>query len=105
MSAKPAIAAAAITVLVAPALASAEARIHAGPDAFHRQWNAALMSGAYAAARKSRATRPARSGRVSPPTDPSGHRVTTPDGREAGADPDAAVRFQLRRDSMPRGGM
>ena len=105
MSAKTAVAAAAIAALIAPALASAEALVNADPGAFHRQQNGALTSGAYAAASKSRPTRPARSGRVSPPTDASARRVSTPDGREAGADPDAAVRFQLRRDSMPRGGM
>ena len=103
MSAKTDIAAAAIaiTVLIAPVLASAQAPINAHPGADDPpQWNGNAMSGAYAAANKSRrATRPVPRGRVSQATDPSVRRVTGPDGRYLGNDPDAAIRFQLRRDS------
>ena len=100
MSASTRIAAAVVTVLIAPALGSAEALLSADPRAeSQRQWNGTAMSGAYAAANKSRrATRPAPRGRVSRAIDPS-IRVTAPDGRDLGTDPDSTIRFQLRRDS------
>jgi hypothetical protein len=80
-------AAAAITVLIAPASGFAQA-----PLKGHLQ----ATSGAYAAATKSsRATRPARRGGVSEAFIQS---VSGPDGRIVGADPDAAVRFELARD-------
>jgi hypothetical protein len=105
MSASTRIAVAAITVLIAPALGSAEALLRADPRAeSQRQWAGNAMSGAYAAANKSRrTTRSAPRGRVSQATDPSVH-IIAPDGRDLGTDPDAAIRFQLKRDSS-MGGM
>ena len=79
--------AAAIGVLIAPALACAQAR-NAGPGA------------SAAATKSSRATRPAQRGRVSQDSGASARRVPVPDDRRSGADPDTAIRFQLRRDSM-----
>ena len=99
MSASTRIAAAVVTVLIAPALGSAEALLSAGPGTeSQQQWTGHAMSGAYAAANKTRrATRSAPRGRVSQATDPSVH-IIAPDGRDLGTDPDAAIRFQLRRD-------
>ena len=107
MSASIRIAAAA--VLIAPALGSAEALLRADPRAeSQRQWTrnamSNAMSDAYAAANKSRrSTRPVPRGRVSEATDPSVH-IIAPDGRDLGTDPDAAIRFQLRRDPGASGG-
>jgi hypothetical protein len=105
MSASTRIAVAAITVLIAPAFGSAEALLSADPRAeSQRQWTGNATSGAYAAANKTRrATRSAPRGRVSQATDASVH-IIAPDGRDVGTDPDAAIRFQLRRDSS-MGGM
>ncbi len=102
MSAKTNIAVAAIAVLIAPALASAQALINAYSGADDRpQWHGNAISGAYAAANKSqRAARPAQRGRISQATDPTTRRALTPDGRQLGTDPDATIRFQIRRDSM-----
>jgi hypothetical protein len=87
MSTKTIIAAAAITVLIAPAPGSAQA-LHTS----HLQ----ATSGAYGAAAKSvRAARPAQRSRVA---EASPQSVLGPDGRVIGADPDAAIRFQLLRD-------
>jgi hypothetical protein len=94
----------AIAVLVAPALASAQAVIDAysGTDDQPQRYGNA-MSGAYAAANRSRrATRPTQRGRVSQATDPSIRRMLAPDGRDLGTDPDAAIRIELRRDSGSR---
>jgi hypothetical protein len=80
-------AAAAVTVLIAPASGFAQT-----PLKSHLQ----ATSGAYAAATKSsRATRPARRGGV---PEAFIQRVSGPDGRIVGADPDTAVRFELLRD-------
>jgi len=79
--------AAAIGVLLAPALACAQAR-NAGPGA------------SAAATKSSRAIRPAERGRFSQDSGASARRVPVPDDRKSGADPDTAIRFQLRRDSM-----
>jgi hypothetical protein len=109
MSARTRIAVAAVTVLIAPALGSAEALLRADPRAeSQRQWTrnamSNAMSDAYAAANKSRrSTRPAPRSRVSQATDPPVH-IIAPDGRDLGTDPDAAIRFQLKRDSS-MGGM
>ena len=105
MSARTRIAVAALTVLIAPALGSAEPLLRAGPRAeSQQQWTGHTMSGAYAAANKTRrATRSAPRGRVSQATDASVH-ILAPDGRDLGTDPDAAIRFRLRRDSS-MGGM
>jgi len=94
---------AAIAVLAAPALACAQASINADPGADDQpRWHGNAMSGACAATSKSsRATRSAQRGRRPPATDPSARRVTAPDGRDLGTDPDMAIRFQLRRDSGP----
>jgi hypothetical protein len=100
MPASTRIVVAAVTVLIAPALGcSAEALLSAGPGAeSQQQWTGNAMSGAYAATNKSRrSTRPVPRGRVSQATDPSTH-IIAPDGRDVGTDPDAAIRFQLRRD-------
>jgi len=87
MSTKTAIAAAAITVLIAPAPGSAQA-LHTG----HVQ----ATSGAYGAVAKPlRAARSAQRSRVA---EASIQQVSAPDGRVIGADPDAAIRFQLLRD-------
>jgi hypothetical protein len=87
MCTKTIIAAAVVTVLIAPAPDSAKAltgRLQA-------------TSGAYAAATKS--LRTARSARRSPlDRGLDSTAVLGPDGRVIGADPDAAIRFQLRRD-------
>jgi hypothetical protein len=101
MSASIRIAAAA--VLIVPALGSAEPLLSVGPRAeSQKQWTANAMS--YAAANKSRrATRSAPRGRVSQATDSSVH-IIAPDGRDLGTDPDAAIRFQLRRDPGASGG-
>jgi hypothetical protein len=100
MSANTRIAAAVVTVLIGPALGSAEALLSVDPRAeSQQQWTGHAMSGAYAAANKSRrATRSALRGRVSQATDASVH-IIAPDGRDLGTDPDAAIRLQLRRDS------
>jgi hypothetical protein len=105
MSASTRIAVAVVTVLIAPALGSAEAFLRTSPRAESQgQWTGHAMSGAYAAANKTRrATRSAPRGRVSQATDPSAH-IISPDGRDVGTDPDAAIRFQLKRDSS-MGGM
>jgi hypothetical protein len=80
-------AAAAVAVLIAPAPGFAQT-----PLKSHLQ----ATSGAYAAATKSsRATRPAPRGGIS---EASVQSVFGPDGRYVGADPDAAIRFALRRD-------
>jgi hypothetical protein len=105
MSANSTIAAAVVTVLIAPALGSAEVLLRVDPRAeSQQQWTGNAMSHAYAAANKSRrATRSAPRGRVSQATDPSVH-IIAPDGRDVGTDPDAAIRFQLRRDPGASGG-
>jgi hypothetical protein len=105
MFARTRIAVAAVTVLIAPALGSAEPLLSGGPRAeSQRQWTGNAKSDAYAAANKSRrATRSAPRGRVSQATDSSVH-IIAPDGRDLGTDPDAAIRFQLKRDSS-MGGM
>jgi hypothetical protein len=105
MPASTRIAAAVVTVLIAPALASAEMLLKADPRAESQpQWTGNAVSGAYAAANKSRrSTRPVPRGRVSQATDPSVH-IIAPDGRDLGTDPDAAIRFQLRRDPGASGG-
>jgi hypothetical protein len=99
MSASTRIAAAVLTVLIAPALGSAEPLLRADPRAeSQRQWTGHAMSGAFAAVSKTRrAARSAPRDRVSQATDPSVH-IIAPDGRDVGTDPDAAIRFQLRRD-------
>ena len=85
MSVRTKILAAAIGGFVAPALACAQTR-DIGP-------------GAYAAASKSaRATRPAPRSRISQPADASAGRLSAADSRNLGTDPDANIRFQLRRD-------
>lgn len=94
----------AVAAFMVPACGSAEAPINANPhNQQQRTGNAAL--GAHAAASKSsRAARPALHGRVSQRGDVSAGRVSAPDGRDLGTDPDAAIRFQLRRDAT-MGGM
>jgi hypothetical protein len=110
MSAKTAIAAAALAAFIAPPLYSTAAPVQANSHAVSRpQWTGATMFGAYAATTKSRrATRPASRSRVSQATDMSTH-VIGLDGRDRGTDPDPAIRFQLWRDSagggMGGGGM
>jgi hypothetical protein len=79
--------AAALGVLIAPALACAQAR-NAAPGA------------SAAATKSSRATRPAQRGRISQDSGAFTRRLPVPDDRRSGADPDTAIRFQLRRDSM-----
>jgi hypothetical protein len=97
MSTRITIAAAAIMVLIVPAYSSAQApKAHMGAE-HPQQWDAKALSGAYAAARQSsRAKRSAR--QVAQATGASIYPVTSPDGRLVGADPDAAIRFELRRD-------
>jgi hypothetical protein len=86
MSAKTIIAAAAVTVLIAPAPGSAQAL----------KGDRQATSDAYgAAAKSSRAARPAQRSRVA---EASPQSVVGLDGRVIGADPDAAIRFQLLRD-------
>ena len=105
MSAKTRIAIVALAIVIAPALVSAQALVGANPSAENQlQWTGNAISGAYAAANKSRRVpRPASRGRLSQASDPS-VRVRAPDGRDLGTDPDTAIRFQLRRDSS-MGGM
>lgn len=102
MSAKTRIAASVIAVAIAPALGSAQVTLN--PNPHHQQplaGNATLS--AYAAASKSsRTARPAPRGRVSQATDLSTH-VIGLDGHDRGTDPDATIRFQLRRDSSGSG--
>lgn len=86
MSVKIIIAAAVTMVLVAPPPGSAQA-LKGHPQA---------ISGAYAAATKP--LRAARSGPRSHVAAASIQSVSAPDGRVIGADPDAAIRFQLLRD-------
>jgi uncharacterized membrane protein YgcG len=86
MSTKTIIAAAVVTVLIALAADSAKAltgRLQA-------------TAGAYAAATKS--LRTARSAQRSGVAQAPIQRVLGLDGRTIGTDPDAAIRFQLRRD-------
>ena len=88
MSTKTNIAAvAAVTIFIVPASGFAQAPLKGHLHA---------ASGAYAAAAKSsRVTRPGPRGGVS---EAFIQRVTGLDGRIVGADPDAAVRFELGRD-------
>jgi hypothetical protein len=88
-------AAAAVAAFIAPLYcAAAPVQAKSRPH-----WTGAAMFGAYAAATKSRrATRSAPRGRISQATEPPIH-VIGPNGRDLGTDPDAAIRFQLRRDS------
>jgi hypothetical protein len=97
-------AAAAIMVFAAPALGFAQTPVNPNPH-HQRQWTGNAALSAYAAASKSsRPARPASRSRVSRAADLSNH-VIAPDGRDLGTDPDAMIRFQLRRDpSMPGGG-
>ena len=105
MSANTRIAAAAVIVLIAPAPGFAQGLHDPAPRAeTPRQWNATAMSGAYAAAKKSRrATQSAPRTSVARITDPPTH-IFGPDGRDLGTDPDASIRFQIRRDSSMRSG-
>lgn len=93
MSTKTIIVAAVVTVLISPLSDSAKAltgRLHA-------------TSGAYAAATKS--LRTARSAQRNGVAKTSDQQVLGFDGRVVGADPDARIRFQLRRDDgVPGGG-
>jgi len=100
MCTKTKIAAAAFAALMAPPLHCAAAPLHADRQVESPpQWSANVISGAYAATTKSRrATAPASRRRVPQAIGPS-IGATTPDGRNLGTDPDAAIRFQLRRDS------
>jgi hypothetical protein len=92
MSTKTIIVAAVVTVLISPLPDSAKAltgRLQA-------------TSGAYAAATKSlRTTRSAQRNSVAKTSD---QQVLGSDGRVVGADPDARIRFQLRRDDAAPGG-
>jgi hypothetical protein len=91
-------AAATIMVFVAPTLGSTQAQ----QPQQQRTGNATVS--AYAAASKSpRTPRPALRRRVSQTTDSSLHMIG-PDGRDLGTDPDATIRFQLRRDPAMPGG-
>ena len=91
-------AAAAIMVFMAPVLGSAQAPFNPNPYR-QQQWTGNATLSAYAAASKSsRTARSASRGRVSQATDLSNH-VIAPGGHDLGTDPDAAIRFQLRRDS------
>ena len=74
----------AVGLLIGPAIACAQSR------------NADITTRA-AANKSQRATRPAQRSRVL--QDSSG-RLPAPDDRKSGTDPDAAIRFQLKRDSM-----
>jgi hypothetical protein len=97
MSATTNVAAAAM-VFMAPTLGSARAPHH------QQQWNRSATLSAYAAASKSsRTAPPASRGHISQTTDSSLH-VIGPDGRDLGTDPDAKIRFQLRRDPSVPGG-
>jgi len=95
-------AAAAIMVFVAPALGSAQAPANPNPHHQQRSIGNATLS-AYAAGKSSRTSRPASRSRVSHATDLSNH-VIGPDGHDLGTDPDATIRFQLRRDPLVPGG-
>ena len=87
MSTKTIIAAAVVTVLIAPAPGSAKAL----------KGHLQAPSSAYAAATKSlRTARPAQRSGVAETSD---QRVLAPDGHVIGADPDLAIRLQLRRDA------
>jgi len=77
---------AALIVLIAPAPGSAQAPV---------KGNLQATVGAYAAATKSSRASVQRGG-VSLA---SAQSVTATDGRIVGADPDAAIRFELRRDA------
>jgi hypothetical protein len=96
MFAKMSIGAAAIAVLIAPA--SAQAAKSPRRAEYPQQWNANTVSGAYGAANQSRTKRPAQRGGVAQPAGALVRFVAAPDGRIVGADPDAAIRFELRRD-------
>jgi hypothetical protein len=71
----------AVGLLIGPAIACAQSR------------NADITTRA-AANKSQRATRPAQRSRVLQDSLPA------PDDRKSGTDPDAAIRFQLKRDSM-----
>jgi hypothetical protein len=102
MSAKTRIAVSAIAVAIAPALGSAQVTPNPNPHQ-QQQWAGNATLGARAAARKSsRTQQPASRGRVSQATDLSTH-VIGLDGHDRGTDPDATIRFQLRRDSSGNG--
>jgi hypothetical protein len=90
-------AAATIMVFVAPTLGSAQAPHH------RQQWAGTTLSAYAAASKSSRTARPASRSRVSHAADLSDH-VIGPDGRDLGTDPDAMIRFQLRRDPSVPGG-
>jgi len=104
MSANTRIAAAVVAVMIAPTLGCAERLISGKPRTENqRQWTGNAIAGASAATNKSRrAARPMSRSRVSNATDLSDH-VIGPDGRDLGTDPDATIRFQLRRDSSTPG--
>ena len=95
---------AAMMVFVAPALGSAQTPVNPNPH-HQRQWSGKATLSAYAAASKSsRTARPASGSRVSRANDLSNH-IIAPDGHDLGTDPDATIRFQLRRDpSIPGAG-
>jgi hypothetical protein len=91
MSTKTIIAAAVVTVLISAAPDSAKALTG----------RTQATSRAYAAATKSlRTARPAQRSGVA---QTSTQQVLGRDGRAAGADPDARIRFQLRRDGLGPG--
>jgi hypothetical protein len=90
-------AAAAMTILIVPTRGSAQDWPHAHAE-YGQERTTNALSRAHTASKSLRVTRAAQRGRVSRPPGPSLDRVLTPDGREMGADPDAAIRFQLRRD-------
>jgi hypothetical protein len=92
MSPKTIIAAAVVTALISPAPDSAKALTG----------RLQTTSGAYAAATKS--LRTARSAQRSGVAQTSIQQVLGLDGRVVGADPDARIRFQLRRDGGPGAG-
>jgi hypothetical protein len=99
MSARANVAAvAAIMVFVAPTLGSAQA-----PHRQQRSTGDAALTAYGAASKSSRTARPVSRSRVSQTTDSSLH-VIGPDGRDLGTDPDATIRFQLRRDPSVPGG-
>jgi len=112
MSAKTKIAAAAVAVFIATPHAAGALLPLPHPPALagegkggEQQRSGNVMSKAYCAAnnKSRRAPRPTSRGRVSQAADPS-IRAKAPDGRDLGTDPDATIRFQLRRDSA-MGGM
>jgi hypothetical protein len=91
--------AAVIAVIIAPALGSPQALLEARAQA-PQQWRGNTISSAHAAASKSsRVARPGQRSRAPKPADASADRILSPDGRDMGTDPDAAIRFQLRRDN------